>query len=117
MDITAIAKLAPVVPVLTIERTADAVPLARALVKGGLRVLEITLRTGAALEALKAITAEVPDAVVGAGTVLESAPIRPDSPGGARASPPARDARPHLSQPRGPQDCHLCPVSRRRPRR
>jgi len=73
MDITAIAALAPVVPVLTIERAADAVPLARALVKGGLPVLEITLRTGVALEALKAIAAEVPDAVIGAGTVMESA--------------------------------------------
>jgi 2-dehydro-3-deoxyphosphogluconate aldolase/(4S)-4-hydroxy-2-oxoglutarate aldolase len=72
VDISAIAALAPVVPVLTIERTADAVPLARALVKGGLRVLEITLRTAAALDALKAIAAEVPDAVVGAGTVLKS---------------------------------------------
>ena len=71
MDILAIAALAPVVPVLTIERTADAVPLARALVKGGLPVLEITLRTATALEALKAIAAEVPDAVVGAGTVLK----------------------------------------------
>ena len=70
MDISAIAALAPVVPVLTIERTADAVPLARALVKGGLPVLEITLRTEAALAALAAIAAEVPDAVVGAGTVL-----------------------------------------------
>ena len=55
MDISAIAALAPVVPVLTIERTADAVPLARALVKGGLPVLEITLRTEAALAALAAI--------------------------------------------------------------
>jgi 2-dehydro-3-deoxyphosphogluconate aldolase/(4S)-4-hydroxy-2-oxoglutarate aldolase len=63
-----IAALAPVVPVLTIERTADAVPLARALVKGGLPVLEITLRTEAALAA---IAVEVPDAVVGAGTVLQ----------------------------------------------
>ncbi len=71
MDISAIAALAPVVPVLTIERTADAVPLARALVKGGLPVLEITLRTEAALAALTAIAAEVPDAVVGAGTVLQ----------------------------------------------
>ena len=71
MDISAIAALAPVVPVLTVERTADAVPLARALVKGGLPALEITLRTGAALEALKAIAAEVPEAVVGAGTVLK----------------------------------------------
>ena len=71
MDISAIAALAPVVPVLTIERTADAVPLARALVKGGLPVLEITLRTEAALAALAAIAAEVTDAVVGAGTVLQ----------------------------------------------
>jgi len=71
VDISAIAALAPVVPVLTIERTADAVPLARALVKGGLPVLEITLRTEAALVALAAIAAEVPDAVVGAGTVLQ----------------------------------------------
>ena len=63
MDISAIAALAPVVPVLTIERVADAVPLARALVTGGLRVLEITLRTEAALPALAAIAAEVPDAV------------------------------------------------------
>jgi 2-dehydro-3-deoxyphosphogluconate aldolase/(4S)-4-hydroxy-2-oxoglutarate aldolase len=71
VDISAIAALAPVVPVLTIERTADAVPLARALVKSGLPVLEITLRTEAALAALAAIAAEVPDAVVGAGTVLQ----------------------------------------------
>jgi 2-dehydro-3-deoxyphosphogluconate aldolase/(4S)-4-hydroxy-2-oxoglutarate aldolase len=71
VDISAIAALAPVVPVLTIERLADAVPLARALVKGGLPVLEITLRTEAALAALAAIAAEVPDAVVGAGTVLQ----------------------------------------------
>ncbi len=71
MDIAAIAALAPVVPVLTIRRVADAVPLARALVRGGLPVLEITLRTAAAVEAVEAIAAEVPDAVVGAGTVLE----------------------------------------------
>src|SRR5712691_7624244 len=71
MDMAAIAALAPVIPVLTIERTADAVPLARALVKGGLPALEITLRTPVALEALKAIAQEVPEAVVGAGTLLE----------------------------------------------
>ncbi|MGZ3342735.1 MAG: bifunctional 4-hydroxy-2-oxoglutarate aldolase/2-dehydro-3-deoxy-phosphogluconate aldolase [Reyranella sp.] len=71
VDIAAIAALAPVVPVLTIERVADAVPLARALVRGGLPVLEITLRTEAALAALAAIAAEVPEAVVGAGTMLQ----------------------------------------------
>ena len=72
MDIAAIAGLAPVVPVLTVDRPEDAVPLARALVRGGLRVLEITLRTDTALEALGAIAAEVPEAVVGAGTVLDA---------------------------------------------
>ena len=70
MDIPAIAALAPVIPVLTVERVADAVPLARALVRGGLPALEITLRTPAAVEALAAIAAEVEGAVVGAGTVL-----------------------------------------------
>jgi 2-dehydro-3-deoxyphosphogluconate aldolase/(4S)-4-hydroxy-2-oxoglutarate aldolase len=84
VDIAAIAALAPVVPVLTIERTADAVPLARALVKGGLPVLEITLRTAAAVEALKAIAAAVPDAVVGAGTVLEAAQVEQIKLAGAR---------------------------------
>jgi 2-dehydro-3-deoxyphosphogluconate aldolase / (4S)-4-hydroxy-2-oxoglutarate aldolase len=62
--------LAPVIPVITIEDAAHAVPLARALVKGGLRVIEITLRTSAAMDAARVIIAEVPDAVVGIGTVL-----------------------------------------------
>ena len=62
--------LAPVVPVITIEKVADAVPMARALVRGGLRVIEITLRTNAAPEAARAILAEVPEALVGLGTVL-----------------------------------------------
>ena len=72
MDIAAIASRAPVIPVLTIERLADAVPLGRALVKGGLPVLEITLRTAVALDALRALAAEVPGAIVGAGTVLNA---------------------------------------------
>ena len=62
----------PVIPVLTIERVDDAVPLAAALVAGGLRVLEVTLRTSAALEAIRLIAHEVPDAIVGAGTVLNA---------------------------------------------
>ena len=68
--IAAIMKLAPVIPVLTIERESDAVPLAKALVDGGLPVLEITLRTDAALAAAAAIIAEVPEAMVGLGTIL-----------------------------------------------
>jgi 2-dehydro-3-deoxyphosphogluconate aldolase / (4S)-4-hydroxy-2-oxoglutarate aldolase len=61
--------------VLTIERTADAVPLVRALVAGGLKVIEVTLRTKAAIDAVKAIAAEVPDCVVGVGTVTKVADI------------------------------------------
>ena len=62
---------APVVPVVTIERVADAVPLARALLAGGLNVLEITLRTPAALDAVRAIVAELPGVTVGVGTVTK----------------------------------------------
>jgi 2-dehydro-3-deoxyphosphogluconate aldolase/(4S)-4-hydroxy-2-oxoglutarate aldolase len=68
----ALFKAARVVPVLTIERAEDAVPLARALVKGGIRTLEVTLRTPAAVEAAKAMIAEVPDAIVGIGTILNA---------------------------------------------
>ncbi|MFL4979871.1 MAG: bifunctional 4-hydroxy-2-oxoglutarate aldolase/2-dehydro-3-deoxy-phosphogluconate aldolase [Xanthobacteraceae bacterium] len=63
-------RLAPVIPVITIERVEDGVPLARALVSGGLRLLEITLRTPAGRDAAAAIIADVPEAVVGIGTVL-----------------------------------------------
>ena len=84
MDIAAVAALAPVIPVLTIEKATDAVPLARALVKGGLPVLEITLRTRAAIDALKAITADVPDAVVGAGTVMNETQLDQALRAGAR---------------------------------
>lgn len=84
MDIAAIVALAPVVPVLTIERVADAVPLARALVRGGLPVLEITLRTTAALEALRTIATEVDGAVVGAGTVLTPEHVEQVRAAGAR---------------------------------
>lgn len=63
----------PVIPVLVIEDAATAVPLARALVAGGVTVLEITLRSAAALDAIRRIVAEVPEARVGAGTVLNPA--------------------------------------------
>ena len=69
----AVFALAPVIPVITIEDAAQAVPLARALVAGGLVVIEITLRTQAGFDAAQAIIAEVPDAVVGIGTVLTPA--------------------------------------------
>jgi 2-dehydro-3-deoxyphosphogluconate aldolase/(4S)-4-hydroxy-2-oxoglutarate aldolase len=86
--------LAPVVPVLTIERAEDAVPLARALVAGGLPVLEVTLRTSAALEAIRRIAGEVEGAVPAVGTVLSPADIAAAARAGARfaVSPGLTDA-------------------------
>ncbi len=65
-----IMNVSPIVPVMVINNVEHAVPLAKALVKGGLKVLEITLRTDAALESIRRIKAEVPDAIVGAGTII-----------------------------------------------
>jgi len=84
MDIAAIAGRAPVIPVLTIQEPETAVALAKALVKGGLPVLEITLRTEAALAALELIAQEVPDAIVGAGTVLNPGQLEQVQRAGAR---------------------------------
>lgn len=71
-SLLAILKLQPVVPVLIVEDVASAVPLARALVAGGLRAIEITMRTPAALDAVKAVAEEVEGAHVGAGTILNA---------------------------------------------
>ncbi|MER5380441.1 bifunctional 4-hydroxy-2-oxoglutarate aldolase/2-dehydro-3-deoxy-phosphogluconate aldolase [Streptomyces sp. NBC_00647] len=76
--------LAPVVPVVVVADAADAVPLARALVAGGLPAIEVTLRTPAALDAIRAIATEVPDAVVGAGTVLTPEQVAESVAAGAR---------------------------------
>ncbi|KOU57564.1 keto-deoxy-phosphogluconate aldolase [Streptomyces sp. MMG1533] len=76
--------LAPVVPVVVIEDACDAVPLARALVAGGLPAIEVTLRTPAALDAIRAIAGEVPEAVVGAGTVLTPEQVTESVAAGAR---------------------------------
>jgi len=73
-DIDAIMRTAPVIPVLVIEDVAHAVPIAKALVAGGLPVLEVTLRTSAALEVIRAMK-HVPGAIVGAGTVLNPADL------------------------------------------
>lgn len=75
---------ARVVPVLTIERVADAVPLARALAAGGLPVIEVTLRTEAALMACEAIAAQCPEVVLGVGTVLAPSQVREAKDAGAR---------------------------------
>ncbi|AZM52968.1 keto-deoxy-phosphogluconate aldolase [Streptomyces sp. WAC 01529] len=76
--------LAPVVPVVVVDELGDAVPLARALVAGGLPAIEVTLRTPVALDAIRAICAEVPGAVVGAGTVLSARHVADSVGAGAR---------------------------------
>ncbi|MFB7271255.1 bifunctional 4-hydroxy-2-oxoglutarate aldolase/2-dehydro-3-deoxy-phosphogluconate aldolase [Streptomyces sp. NPDC056244] len=81
---TSVLDLAPVIPVVVLDDAADAVPLARALVNGGLPAIEVTLRTAAAPDAIRAIAAGVPDAVVGAGTVLSAAAVTDAVSAGAR---------------------------------
>jgi len=81
--IDSIMRTAPVIPVLTLDDPADAVPVAEALVSGGLNVLEVTLRTPAALDCIRAM-AEVDGAIVGAGTVLNARDLDLSLDAGAR---------------------------------
>ncbi|MDF3143892.1 MULTISPECIES: bifunctional 4-hydroxy-2-oxoglutarate aldolase/2-dehydro-3-deoxy-phosphogluconate aldolase [unclassified Streptomyces] len=81
---TSVLDLAPVVPVVVVDDPSDAVPLARALVAGGLPAIEVTLRTPAALEAIRAIADAVPDAVVGAGTLITPEQVTEAVTAGAR---------------------------------
>jgi 2-dehydro-3-deoxyphosphogluconate aldolase/(4S)-4-hydroxy-2-oxoglutarate aldolase len=69
MDALELMRVGPVIPVIVIDTLAQAVPLARALVAGGVRVLEVTLRTRVALDAIRAIAGEVEGAIVGVGTI------------------------------------------------
>ena len=69
-DASGVLRVSPVIPVVTIDDPQDAVPLARALVDGGVKIIELTLRTESALTSLKLIAEEVPDILVGAGTIL-----------------------------------------------
>jgi 2-dehydro-3-deoxyphosphogluconate aldolase / (4S)-4-hydroxy-2-oxoglutarate aldolase len=75
---------APVIPVIVLEDVAHAVPLARALVAGGIRMLEVTLRTRVALACMELIAKEVPQAVIGAGTVRSAADAQASALAGAR---------------------------------
>ena len=92
-QVDAVFALAPVIPVLTIDRLDDALPLARALADNGLPVLEITLRTACALDAIALIARELPHACVGAGTVLNARDLDAVAHAGARfaISPGATD--------------------------
>jgi len=83
-QVEATLRLAPVVAVVVIESLGDAVPLARALASGGIKAIEVTLRTPVALDAIRAIAAEVDGAVVGAGTLLTPADIAAAEKAGAR---------------------------------
>ena len=74
----------PVIPVIVLQRLEHAVPMARALVAGGVRVLEVTLRTPAALACMEAIAREVPEAIVGAGTLRSAADVRAARDAGCR---------------------------------
>ncbi|MEA5668190.1 bifunctional 4-hydroxy-2-oxoglutarate aldolase/2-dehydro-3-deoxy-phosphogluconate aldolase [Stenotrophomonas sp. MH1] len=91
--VRAVLKLAPVIPVFTPEDVDDAVQVAHALFRGGLPVIEVTLRTSIALDAIKAMVEAVPDAVVGAGTVLTAAQMEQVKAVGGRfaVSPGATD--------------------------
>lgn len=77
-------RMAPVIPVVILEDPADAVPLAKALLAGGIRVIEVTLRTAKALDVIRAIAAEVPEAIVGAGTVTTQDLVRDSAAAGAQ---------------------------------
>ena len=81
--IETIMRTSPVIPVLVIDDVAHAVPIAEAMIAGGLRVLEVTLRTPAALDVIRAM-ATVPGAIVGAGTVLNEADLRASIEAGSR---------------------------------
>ncbi|WP_416482166.1 bifunctional 4-hydroxy-2-oxoglutarate aldolase/2-dehydro-3-deoxy-phosphogluconate aldolase [Streptomyces sp. CL12] len=83
-QVDSVLDLAAVVPVVVVAEVSDAVPLARALVGGGLRGVEVTLRTPAALEAIRAIAEDVPEAVVGAGTVITPGQVAAAVAAGAR---------------------------------
>jgi 2-dehydro-3-deoxyphosphogluconate aldolase/(4S)-4-hydroxy-2-oxoglutarate aldolase len=84
MDTMQLADHGPVIPVIVIQRLEDAVPMARALVEGGVRVLEVTLRTPQALQAIEAIAKGVPEAIVGAGTVRTMADVQAARNAGSR---------------------------------
>jgi 2-dehydro-3-deoxyphosphogluconate aldolase / (4S)-4-hydroxy-2-oxoglutarate aldolase len=75
---------APVIPVIVLHDVKDAVPLARALVAGGIRMLEVTLRTREALECIEVIAKEVPEAVAGAGTIRSAADAQASALAGAK---------------------------------
>jgi len=84
MNTLELADHGPVIPVIVLDRVEDAVPLARALVDGGVKVLEVTLRTPVALRCVEAIARDVPEAIVGVGTVRKHTDVQASLDAGAR---------------------------------
>lgn len=84
MNVLEVMRIGPVIPVIVVGELAHAVPLARALLAGGVRVLEITLRSVVALEAIRAVAREVPEAIVGAGTLTRPQDFADAQAAGAR---------------------------------
>ncbi len=84
MNVLDVLRIGPVIPVIVIEELAHAVPLAKALLAGGVRVLEITLRSAVALDAIRVVAHEVPEAIVGAGTLTRPQDFAAAQAAGAR---------------------------------
>ena len=84
LDTLSLASHGPVIPVIVLQRVQDAVPMAEALLAGGVKVLEVTLRTAVALHCIEAIAKALPEAVVGAGTVRTAADAKAALAAGAR---------------------------------
>lgn len=84
MTAETVLKQSPVVPVIVVKKLEQAVPLAKALVEGGIKVLEVTLRTECAIDAIRLIAQEVPEAIVGAGTVINAKQLMEVSQAGAQ---------------------------------
>ncbi len=83
-DLLAICKLAPVIPVLAVDDTANAAPLAKALIAGGLRVIEVTLRTNNAFDVIEVMAASATEGIIGAGTLLSKEDVYAAKRAGAR---------------------------------
>ena len=84
LETLSLARHGPVIPVIVLQRLQDAVPMAEALLSGGVKVLEVTLRTAVALQCIEAIAKALPEAVVGAGTVRSAADAKAALAAGAR---------------------------------
>jgi 2-dehydro-3-deoxyphosphogluconate aldolase/(4S)-4-hydroxy-2-oxoglutarate aldolase len=100
MNVRELAQHGPVIPVIVLNRVEHAVPMARALLEGGVRVLEVTLRTPVALDAIRAIVREVPEAIVGAGTLRTAADVQAAVEAGCRFGVPSA----------GSTGCRCCPA-------